>query len=296
MIKALLLLYATWGFNWVVMKIASFYFPPVTFSCYRFLSGAVVLLLFNLWLRLPLPPRRYWKWIVITGILQISLNNTILQMSMDTLSAGLVAVLNYSMPMWVAILAHFFLHERLTKRKICGILIAMTGLCVLMNIDTTGSLYGILLCIGASIAWAVAGVIIKYQDMTMKEKDCTMLQYTTWQMVIGALFLFAFTACIDQGPVTWNTTSIICLAYNGILASALAFFLWNFILTRMEAGKASIAVLGVPVVGVLSGILFLGEDMHWNTALGMVLILAGILLIVLQKSPFKFLNHETISK
>lgn len=296
MIKALLLLYAIWGFNWVVMKVASFYFPPVTFSCYRFLLGAVVLLLFNLWLRLSLPPRRYWKWIVITGLLQISVNNTVLQISMNTLSAGMVAVLNYSMPMWVAILAHFFLHERLTKRKVSGIIIAMGGLCVLMNIDTMENFYGILLCVSASIAWAIAGVIIKYQDMTMKEKDCTMLQYTTWQMTIGALFLSAFTICIDQGPITWNATSIICLAYNGILASALAFFLWNFILTRMEAGTASIAVLGVPVVGVLSGIIFLGEDIHWNTALGMLLILAGILLIVLQKFPFKSFSHKTISK
>lgn len=287
MIKALLLLYAVWGFNWVVMKVASFYFPPVTFSCYRFLSGAAVLLLFNLWMRLPVPPRRYWKWIIITGILQIAVNNTAIQMGMDSLSAGLVAVLNYSMPVWVAILAHFFLHERLTLRKIGGITIAITGLCILMNIDSNGNLYGIALCIGGSIAWAVAGVIIKYQDLKMEKKDCTMIQYTTWQMVAGALFLFIFTLCIDQDPVQWNATAAACLAYNGILASALAFFLWNYILIRMEAGKASIAVLGVPIVGVLSGIVCLGETLRWNTALGMVLIMAGILLIVVQRTPIK---------
>jgi drug/metabolite transporter (DMT)-like permease len=99
--------------------------------------------------------------------------------------------------------------------------------------------------------------------------------------------------CIEQGPVTWNATAVACLVYNGVLASALAFFLWNFILTQMEASKASIATLVVPVVGVLCGIIFLGETMYWNTALGMILILAGILLIVLQKSPLKL--HPKIS-
>ncbi|MCH4178356.1 MAG: EamA family transporter [Megasphaera sp.] len=293
MIKALLLLYAIWGFNWVVMKVASFYFPPITFSCYRFLSGALVLLLFNLWLRLPLPPRRYWKWIIITGLLQIAINSAAIQTGMNSLNAGLVAVLNYSMPMWVAILAHFFLHERLTLRKIIGIFISLSGLCILMNIDTAGNMSDILLCIGAAIAAAISGVIIKYQDMTMKKKDCTMIQYTTWQMTAGAIFLLLFDMCIEQGPVTWNATAVACLVYNGVLASALAFFLWNFILTQMEASKASIATLVVPVVGVLCGIIFLGETMYWNTALGMILILAGILLIVLQKSPLKL--HPKIS-
>lgn len=281
MIKALLMLYAVWGFNWVVMKEASLFFPPVTFACYRFISGAAVLLLINIWLRLPLPPKRYWKWIIITGILQIALNNAAVQIGMQTLDAGLVAVLNYSMPVWVAILAHFFLHETLTSRKAAGIILSMAGMCILMNIDTLGSMSGIFFTIGGAVAWAVASVIIKYQDRTMKAKDCTMIQYTTWQMTVGALTLLIYTTIFDQGSSHWTWLSISCLAYNGILASALAFFLWNFILTRMEAGKASIAVLGVPVVGVICGVLFLGEALRGSTALGMLLILGGILLIVM---------------
>lgn len=76
-----------------------------------------------------------------------------------------------------------------------------------------------------------------------------------------------------------------CLFYNGVLASALAFFMWNYLLTQIEAAKAAIAILGVPVVGVISGVLVLDEPLTMMTLIGMVMILAGIVCIVRQKKP-----------
>lgn len=287
MVKALLLLYAVWGFNWVVMKEATLFFPSLTFSSFRFASAAVVLLLVNAWLRLPIPPRPYWKWIALTGVLQIGFNLGAVQVSIQYLDAGLVAVLNYSMPVWMAILAYFFLNEPLTKRKIGGIAACMIGMCILMNIQGGGNFVAILLALSGAIAWAIAGVIIKIQNEKHVGQGCNMIQYTTWQMVAGAISVCIYSLIFETGTITWNAMSVACLAYNGVLASALAFFLWNYILTHMEAGKASVVVLGVPVVGVLCGILFLGEQPDWHTALGMVLIFAGILLIVTQANAIR---------
>lgn len=287
MIKALLALYIIWGFNWVVMKEATLFFPPVLFSCYRFVIGAVVLIGITLWCRMPLPPKRYWPWIIVTGLLQIAVNNAAVQIGVTSLGAGLVAVVNYSMPVWMSILAYFILHETLTKRKILGIVLSMVGMYVLMNVDIIGDMTGLLLTIGGAIAWAVAAVIVKYQDKVMhrqqQKETCTMIQYTTWQIAAGALFLWVYAMLFEQGQVTWTPMAVSCLAYNGVLASALAFFLWNYILTKMEASKAGVASLGVPVVGVICNVIFMHEAVHWNTAVGMVLILAGIFLIVAQR-------------
>lgn len=287
MIKALLALYIIWGFNWVVMKEATLFFPPVLFSCYRFVIGAVVLIGITLWCRMPLPPKRYWPWIIVTGLLQIAVNNAAVQIGVTSLGAGLVAVVNYSMPVWMSILAYFMLHETLTKRKILGIVLSMVGMYVLMNVDIIGDMMGLLLTIGGAIAWAVAAVIVKYQDKVMhrqqQKETCTMIQYTTWQIAVGALFLWVYAMLFEQGQVTWSPMAVSCLAYNGVLASALAFFLWNYILTKMEASKAGVASLGVPVVGVICNVIFMHEAVHWNTAVGMILILAGIFLIVAQR-------------
>jgi drug/metabolite transporter (DMT)-like permease len=80
--------------------------------------------------------------------------------------------------------------------------------------------------------------------------------------------------------VIWTTTSVIALIYTGIIASALAWFLWNYLLVKMEAGQASIAVMAVPAVGVLCGIIFLGEPMTLSIALGMAILFAGILIVL----------------
>lgn len=287
MAKALFILYLIWGFNWVVMKEATLFFPPVLFSCYRFVIGAVVLIGITLWCRMPLPPKRYWPWIIATGLLQIAVNNAAIQIGVTSLGAGLVAVVNYSMPVWMSILAYFILHETLTKRKILGIVLSMVGMYVLMDVEIVGDITGLLLTIGGAIAWAIAAVIVKYQDKVMhrqqQKEPCTMIQYTTWQIAAGALFLWVYAMLFEQGLVTWTPMAVSCLAYNGVLASALAFFLWNYILTKMEASKAGVASLGVPVVGVICNVIFMHEAVHWNTAVGMVLILAGIFLIVAQR-------------
>ncbi len=287
MAKALFILYLIWGFNWVVMKEATLFFPPVLFSCYRFVIGAVVLIGITLWCRMPLPPKRYWPWIIATGLLQIAVNNAAIQIGVTSLGAGLVAVVNYSMPVWMSILAYFILHETLTKRKILGIVLSMVGMYVLMDVEIVGDMTGLLLTIGGAIAWAIAAVIVKYQDKVMhrqqQKETCTMIQYTTWQIAAGALFLWVYAMLFEQGQVTWTPMAVSCLAYNGVLASALAFFLWNYILTKMEASKAGVASLGVPVVGVICNVIFMHEAVHWNTAVGMVLILAGIFLIVAQR-------------
>ena len=267
MIKLLFAIYLVWGFNWVVMKEANLFFPPVTFSCYRFIIGAMVLLAVCFWLKLPIPPRRYWPWIAI-------------QIGMVTLGAGLVAVLNYSMPVWMALMAHFFLGEHLTRRKVIGIIVSMAGMWLLMNVDSGGDLSIVVLTLVGAAAWAAAGIIVKIQDRRMKANDCNLIQYTTWQMVVGALALGVQAAVMESGTIQWTTLAVGCLLYNGIMASSLAFFMWNYLLTQIEAAKAAIAILGVPVVGVISGVLVLDEPMTAMTLLGMAMILIGIVCIV----------------
>ena len=271
MIKLLFAIYLVWGFNWVVMKEANLFFPPVTFSCYRFIIGAMVLLAVCFWLKLPIPPRRYWPWIAITGFLQIAANTAAIQIGMVTLGAGLVAVLNYSMPVWMALMAHFFLGEHLTRRKVIGIIVSMAGMWLLMNVDSGGDLSIVVLTLVGAAAWAAAGIIVKIQDRRMKANDCNLIQYTTWQMVVGALALGVQAAVMESGTIQWTPLAVGCLLYNGIMASSLA---------QIEAAKAAIAILGVPVVGVISGVLVLDEPMTAMTLLGMAMILIGIVCIV----------------
>ena len=278
MFRALALIWLIWGMNWVVMKTANLYFPPVLFVTYRFASGALVLLIASILMKVPLPKAKFLPFLILTGVFQISLNNVLVQTGMMTLGAGTSAVLNYTMPLWVAIMAHFMLGESLTRQKLGGIFLSLIGLYILMGLTELTDVKAAFLTLLSAVSWALASIFTK-----MKLKGCSMMQIVTWQMVSGAAVLIIYSALIPQGDVDWNLNSTLILLYNGVLASALAFFIWNWLLMKIEAGKASTAVLGVPVVGVLGGIIVLGEPLTFHVILGMVMILAGICVVVNSK-------------
>ena len=275
MLRALAAIWLIWGLNWVIMKTANTYFPPILFVTWRFGTGALILLAFAYWRKIPLPDKKFLPWIFLTGLLMIVLNNIAAQIGMQTISAGMAAVLNYTAPLWTAILAHFTLNERLTRLKCFGIFLAILGLYVLMGLQGVEDLKAAFIIIAGAIIMAVSNIIVK-----LRLSKCDMVQLTTWQMIFGAIVLVTYTSLVPQGEINWCLTAVLCVIYNGALASALAFFLWNYVLTHIEASSASIATLVAPVVGVLGGVVILGEPFTVQIVVGMILIFAGILIAV----------------
>lgn len=274
MFRALSLICLIWGFNFVAMKVAADFFTPELFVTYRFGLGAAVLLAFTYFTKQPLPPKKFWGWIVLTGAFQIAIGAAILQTCFKYLDAGLVSVLNYTMPIWVTILAKFFLNESLTRKKIFGIILSVFGVGILMNVDISGDFSAMLMALSAAIFWAIGNVIMK-----AKLSKLNPISLTTWQMTTAAIMLAIYTAIFTDAQATWTFTAVATLLYNAVIASSLAFFLWAYVLANMEAGKASISVLGVPVVGVISGVIFLGEPLTLTMVFGISMVLAGIFLV-----------------
>lgn len=279
MLRALAAIWFIWGLNWVVMKTANNYFPPILFVTWRFGSGALILLAVAYWKKIPLPDAKFLPWIILTGILQLTINNVTAQVGMMSISAGMAAVLNYTAPLWTAILAHFALNERLTRIKLFGVFLAIVGLYVLMGLQGVDDLGAAFIIIAGAICMACSNIVVK-----LRMTKCDMIQLTTWQMVFGALALIIFSAVFPQGKIDWCLPAVLCVLYNGAMASALAFFLWNYVLTHIEASTASIATLVAPVVGVLGGVAILGEPFTAYIALGILLIFAGILIVVKTKA------------
>ena len=279
MLRALVAIWLIWGLNWVIMKTANNYFPPILFVAWRFGSGALILAAIAYWKKIPLPDAKLLPWIILTGILQLTLNNVAAQVGMKSISAGMAAVLNYTAPLWTAILAHFVLNERLTRKKLFGVLLAIVGLYVLMGLQGVEDLTAAFIIIAGAIFLALSNIVVK-----LRLSKCDMFQLTTWQMIFGAATLIIYTSLVPQGEIIWGVPAVLCVLYNGALASALAFFLWNYVLTHIEASSASIATLVAPAVGVLGGVIFLGEPFTVHIISGMALIFAGILIVVKTKA------------
>ncbi|TCS75138.1 DMT family transporter [Effusibacillus lacus] len=269
-----------WGFNWVIMKLANTVFPPVLFAGYRFGLGAAVLLAFCVHKRIALPGKKDLKWVIVCGLLQTTYFNIAIQLSLNEISAGLTSVLTYSMPLWLTVMAHFLIPgERLTTQKAIGVIAGTVGLFFTLDAHLGGGLGAFFLALSSGVSWAVSNIIIK-----RKLVHCDNLQFTTWQMVVGAIGLFLYSFFFEHAESHWGTLPILYILFSGVVGSAFAFVLWFRILSGSEASKASISLLMVPVVGVLSGYVVLNETLKPATISGIACVLAGVWLVNYRKT------------
>jgi O-acetylserine/cysteine efflux transporter len=271
----ILLLCLIWGFNFVIMKEANTAFSPVLFAAYRFALGAVVLFIIVYFKKIPFPNKRDMKWFIICGLLQTTFFNIAIQISLNHISAGLTSVLTYSMPFWLTLMAHFLIpHEKLTVKKTIGLISGILGLFFAMDVKLGGSMWALLLALSSGLAWAISNIIIK-----QKLKDCNNIQFTAWQMGLGAVGLAIFSLLFEHGTSHWGVMPVVYILFAGIIASAFAFVLWFYILSNTEASKASVSLLIVPMVGIVSGCLVLHETLKIATTVGILFVLIGIWLV-----------------
>ena len=269
-----------WGYNWVVMKIAVQYAPPIEFAALRMLLGAAVLFAALLATRKSLRPERpaAFFWI---GLFQSGGFVALATWAVLIAGAGKVAVLSYTMPLWVAIAGWPLLGERLRTSQIAALAIALGGIVLIVDVrQGHASLFADVLALLAGISWAV-GVILSKR--VQREGTVDVLNLTTWQMLFGgiAVALIAFT--VPEHPTHWTPVYIGALAYNAIGASAAAYFLWVFVLQHLPARDASMGTLANPIVGILAAWLQLGEVPSTSEAIGMGLVIVALAALALQQ-------------
>lgn len=278
---ALAALAILWGYNWVAMKVASQYAAPLNFAALRLLLGAAVLFVVLIAMRRPLRVQHFWTvfWI---GIFQSALFLGLAMWAVHLAGAGKVAILAYTMPLWVAVLGWPVLGERLRAIHGVALAVAIVGVLLILNVWGSGNSLaadGIALAAGAS--WAVGVLIAKRLQMRVR---VDVLNLTTWQMALGGVALGLAALVVPETPTHWTLPYIAALAYNVVPATAVAYVLWLYILGRLSARDAGMGTLGNPIVGIVAAWLQLGETPPVSEAAGMGLIVGALAILGLSAS------------
>ncbi|HSN18746.1 MAG TPA: DMT family transporter [Gammaproteobacteria bacterium] len=275
---ALAVLTLIWGYNWVVMKVALAYCGPFVFAALRtFLGGACLLLLLAL-ARKPFWPKRPWRaaWL---GLFQTTLFIGLVCWALVSGHAGKSAVLAYTMPFWVILLAPFFLHERLKGLQWLAVSLALGGLLLIFAPwHRTPDLSSSILALLAGMAWGISVIVAK---KTPVDGGWDLLSLTGWQMLFGSLPLIVVALCVPAPAIHWTPTFVWTLFYNVVPANAVAWALWLFVVGRLSATLSGLASLASPIVGVLAGWLQLGEVPSVSDSAGMLLVFAALGLLPL---------------
>ena len=184
-IAALLLLSVIWGYNWVVMKLALTDIGAFQFGAIRTFFGALVLLVTLKVLRKPLKPM-HLRMTVLLGLLQTAGFTGLIIWALVEGGAGKTAVLSFTMPFWVMILAWPLLGEKLRGMQWLTALLSVSGLVFILEPwNLHGGLLSNFLAVFAGICWAVAVILAKKLHQRAPELD--LLSFTGWQMLFGSL-------------------------------------------------------------------------------------------------------------
>ncbi len=270
---ALGLLSIIWGYNWVAMKAGLRHASPFGVAGWRFLFGALSLIPVVRWIGQPLtvPRAEWWLAGLLGTLLAFNFSCTFGALSLG--GTGKTAVLVYTMPLWVVVLARIFLNERMRPLQWFAVAIAGAGLLVLVDPLHLRGLAASLLAVGAGLFWGVSVVLVKRWQGRMRTH---LLTLTFLQMVLGSCVLFTANHLFGQRPTEWTLEFVAVLGYTSIIASTVAWVLFYYALARLPAGIAGLGTLATPVVGVLCAWLAFGEQPSAQEATGMVLIGAGI--------------------
>lgn len=265
-----------WGYNWVIMKVALQFAGPFAFASLRAICGGVLLFGVALVAGRPLSPGSF-PGVLLLGLLQTTGFFGLGIWALVSGGAGKTAVLVYTMPFWLIILAWPLLGERLHGWQWLAVAFAFAGLFSLFHPwQYHPHLFSTILASLAGFSWAFSGVYNKYLRQRVK---IDLLALTAWQLVLGGIPLLVISLCVESKPIIWTPYFMGAIAYNVILATAVAWSLWFFALQELPAGIAGMGTLLTPVVGVLAAWIQLGEvPGQWELA-GMLLIFSGLMVL-----------------
>ncbi|MBD3663408.1 DMT family transporter [Sulfitobacter aestuariivivens] len=275
---ALILFALNLAFNQVVIKVTGGGFSPV-FSAGMRSAGAVVVLLLWMYLRgvsLQIP-KAAWFGGILSGVL-FAIEFLCLFIALDITTVSRASVIFYSMPVWMALIAHFvFPGEGLTRTKTAGLVMAMTGVAVaLMDRDSgQASWTGDLLALSSSFLWA--GIVLCVRLTPLSKVPPA--QQLIFQVTISAPILLLLSPLF--GPLIREPELIhyAGMAFQIIAVASLGFLAWFWLLSIYPASSVASFSFLSPVFSVILGWLLLSEDVAPSVWGALVLVAGGIYLI-----------------
>ncbi len=280
---AWLVLSIVWGLTWLAVRVGLDDIPPITFAAIRFLLAAAVLSAVLAARRAPFPrDAQDWRLLTVTGLLTIGIAYSSQFWGQQYVSSGLTAVMFSTVPLFALMFAHVGLPgEPMTKAKLTGITLGLLGVVVIFSDQLKSE--------SPLVVWGCAGFLLGSASMAFAQvlikargNHIDPLLIACYQMAVGGSTLLVLGILIEGGPAraSWTRTAFASLAYLSLIGSALAFFLFYWLLRHMQVTKVMSMALVHPLVAVVAGSLVLGETLSWRVSIGAVAILAGLAMIL----------------
>lgn len=268
-----------WGCNWPVMKLGIRELPPLTFRSATLPFAAIGLLLISKLSGDSIAiPRALWGKVAVLALFNIAAWNGLILFGVQQMPAGRSAILAYTMPIWAVLFGLALLHEPLSKQKIAGLALGMLGMLVLLGDDLRvlqRSPTGAIFIIAAAVFWSFGTVLLRRWKPPLPQNTLT-----GWMILIGWVPIALVAPLFDPHPLAslaqMSGTAWFAVLYNIFLAGTVAHWAWFTMARTLPVAVSSLSSLPVPVIGVLSGIVVLGERPGASEYVALGLVIASL--------------------
>src|SRR5438552_3429232 len=223
-----------------------------------------------------------WARLIADNAFNVAAWNVLAVYGLTFMESGRAAILAYTFPVWGVLLGVWVLREPVTGSRLAGVVLGVLGMLVLLGdeIHAVGrSPAGALLLIASAISWAVSTAIMKRWPV-----DLPTTSFTGWQMLLALAPILSGAVLFEEGsfsPLALSTWPFWGLVYNALVSSIFCNWAWIKIATHAPISVSSLSTLMIPIVGVFSGILLLGEHPQWSDLAALVLVVAALAVVLL---------------
>jgi drug/metabolite transporter (DMT)-like permease len=271
-----------WSGNFIIARGLSQHIPPVGLTFWRWFIAVLVFVPFAI--RPVIADRalikKHFTYLSVTAFIGVTLFNVLMYVAGRTTTAINLSLIAISSPIFIVIFARILFGESITLKKVAGILLAVSGVILLITGGSLSKLTNLTFAIGDVWMFFAASAFALY-SVLVKKKPAAMHLYTflfsTFTLGIIYILPFYIWEHFCYKAVTVDSSTILAVLYSGVLGSLAAFFMWNKAILIVGPSKSALIYYMIPVFTGIAAYLFLDEKFRIISLLSMALIVCGIL-------------------
>ena len=269
-----------WGSTYPVMKFAVSHYPPGIFRAFTFLVGAACVGLYA-HIRgesLLIPTCERWT-IAKLSLVNMAMWHLGIIYGIKLLNSGRAAIMGYTMPVWALLTSVILCKAPLNKRALLGVTSSLTAT-VLLGADEftnfAGHPLGVILTVSAAFFWGLGTTLLKHSKLSISS-----IALTFWMLTFGFVFFTIIGLFFENQVWRWpNLLEWLAIIYSGGLSFGVGYVAWFLVARKLTPVTSGLSIMLVPVLGLISGAVFLGEQISYTDIVALLLILFAILLVL----------------